>query len=105
MPFDGQAPNLLDVAKNVVIGQLNNIEKKKFTIAKPDGAEQSVAVDANTKFVDDHGDAITLAGYKTGDHVAATGILKDGVFFGGSSSENPGRFGTPPPPFPNRGSN
>jgi hypothetical protein len=109
MPFGGQAPNLGDVAKNIVVGQLKNVEKTKLTIAKPDGVEQAVAVDANTKFVGDHGDAITLADYKTGDHVAATGTLKDGVFVAAQVAKIPAGPGTPPPPppppFPNRSSN
>lgn len=100
-PFGGQAPNLSDVAKNVVVGQLKNIEKAKLTIARPDGVEQAVAVDANTKFVGDHGDAITLADFKTGDHVAATGALKDGVFVAAQLAKIPAGPGTlPPPPLP-----
>ena len=107
LPFGGPPPNLADIGKNVVVGQLKNVEKTKLTIAKPDGVEQAVAVDANTKFVGDHGDAITLADFKTGDHVAATGALKDGVFVAVQLAKIPAGPGTPPPPppFPNRGSN
>jgi hypothetical protein len=108
-PFGGQTPNLSDVAKNIVVGQLKNLEKTKLTVAKPDGVEQAVAVDANTKFVGDHGDAISLADFRTGDHVAATGALKDGVFVAAQLARLPAGPGTPapppPPPFPNRGSN
>jgi hypothetical protein len=106
-PFGGQPPNLSDVAKNVVVGQLKNVEKTKLTIAKPDGVEQAIAVDANTKFVGDHGDAISLADFKTGDHIAATGALKEGVFVAAQLAKIPAGPGAPPPPppFPNRGSN
>ena len=79
-PSGGQPPNLPDLAKNVVLGQLKNIEKTKLTIAKLDGVEQPVAVDSNTKFVGEQGGAITLADFKTGDQVAAIGTIKDGVF-------------------------
>ena len=104
-PFGGQTPNLSDVAKIIVVGQLKNVEKTKLTIAKPDGVEQAVAVDANTKFVGDHSDAITLADFKTGDHVAATGAVKDGVFVAAQVTKIPAGPGTPPPPppFPNQG--
>ena len=106
LPFGGQPPNLSDIGKNVVVGQLKNVEKTKLTIAKPDGVEQAVAVDANTKFVGDHGDAISLAEFKTGDHVAATGALKDGVFVAAQLAKIPAGPGAPPPPpFPNRGGN
>ena len=107
LPFGGQTPNLSDVAKNIVVGELKNLEKTKLTVAKPDGVEQAVAVDANTKFVGDHGDVISLADFKTGDHVAATGALKDGVFVAAQLAKIPAGPGTPPPPppFPNRGSN
>lgn len=109
-PFGGQAPNLPDLAKNVLVGQLKNIEKTKLTIAKPDGVEQAAAVDANTKFVGDHGAAITLADFKTGDKVAATGTLKDGVFVVAQLAKVPSGPGTPPPlpplpQLPSRGSN
>jgi len=99
-PFSGQTPNLSDVAKNIVVGQLKNVERTKLTIAKPDGVEQAVAVDTNTKFVGDHGDAISLADFKTGDHVAATGTLKDGVFVAAQVAKIPAGPGTPPPPPP-----
>lgn len=105
-PFGGQPPNPPDLAKNVVLGQLKNVEKTKLTIAKPDGVEQPVAVDANTKFVGEHGDAITLADFKTGDQVAAIGTLKDGVFMAAQLAKVPAGPGAPPlPPVPNRGSN
>jgi hypothetical protein len=106
-PSGAQAPNLPDVAKNVVIGQLKKIEKTQLTIGKPDGVEQPVSVDANTKFVGDHGDAITLADFKTGDQVAAIGTLKDGVFAAAQLAKVPSSPGAPPPPppIPNRGSN
>jgi hypothetical protein len=104
-PFGGQAPNFADLVKNVVVGQLKNVDKTKLTIAKPDGVEQAVAVDANTKFVGDHGDAISLADFKSGDHVAAMGAPKDGVFVATQLAKIPAGPGTPPPPFPNRGSN
>lgn len=106
-PFGGHAPNFSEVAKSVVVGQLKNVEKTKLTIGKSDGVEQSVAVDANTKFVGDHGEAITLADFKTGDQVAAVGTLKDGVFFAAHLAKLPSGSGAPPPspPFPNRGSN
>ena len=106
-PFGGQAPNLPDVAKNVVLGQLKKVEKTELTIAKPDGVEQRVAVDANTKFVGDHGAAITLADFKTGDQVAAIGTLKDGVFMATQLAKVPSGPGAPPPlpTAPNRGSN
>ena len=105
-PFGGQSPNLSDVAKNVVVGQLKTVDKAKLTIAKPDGVEQAVALDTNTKFVGDHGEAISLADFKTGDHVAATGALKDGIFVSAQLAKIPAGLGTPPPPppFPNRGS-
>lgn len=107
MPFGGAAPNFSEVAKNVVVGQLKNVEKSKLTIAKPDGVEQAVVVDASTKFVGDHGDAISLADFKTGDHVAATGALKDGVFVAAQLVKIPAGPGTPPPPppLPSRGGN
>ena len=79
-PFGGQAPNFSDIAKNVVVGELQKVEKTNLTIAKPGGAQQLVAVDANTKFVGDGGQAIKLTDFKAGDKVAATGTLKDGVF-------------------------
>jgi hypothetical protein len=106
-PFGGQAPNLPDVAKNVVLGQLKKVEKTELTIAKPDGVEQRVAVDANTKFVGDHGAAITLADFKPGDQVAAIGTLKDGVFVAAQLAKVPSGPGAPPPPptAPNQGSN
>ena len=105
-PFGGQPPDLPALAKNVVLGQLKKVEKTKLTIAKPDGMEQPVAVDANTKFVGDQGNAISLADFKTGDHVAATGTLKDGVFVASQLAKIPaGPPKPPPPPFPNQGSN
>jgi hypothetical protein len=64
--FGGQAPNVPDVAKNVVVGELKKIEKTNLTVARPDGAEQLVAVDANTKFVGERGDAIKLPDFKPG---------------------------------------
>ena len=99
-PFGGPPPNLSDVAKKLVVGQLTTVEKTKLTIAKPDGVEQAVAVDANTKFVGDHGDAISLADFKTGDRVAATGALKDGIFVAAQLAKIPAGPGTPPPPPP-----
>lgn len=105
-PFGGQPPNLPDVTKNVVLGQLKNVEKTKLTIAKPDGVEQPMAVDANTKFVGEHGEVIALADFKTGDQVAAIGALKDGVFMAAQLARVPSGPGAqPPPPVPNRGSN
>ena len=104
-PFGGQAPNLPDVTKNVVVGQLKNVEKAKLTIAKPDGMEQAVAVDANTKFIGEQGGAISLADFKTGDHVAATGALKDGVFVAAQLAKIPAGPGAPPPPPPLPGQN
>jgi hypothetical protein len=111
-PFGGQPPNLPEIAKNVVLGQLKNVEKTKLTIAKPDGVEQQVAVDANTKFIGEHGAAITLADFKTGDQVAAIGTLKDGVFVAAQLAKVPSGPGAPPsppsppsPPAPNQGSN
>lgn len=107
LPFGGPPPNPSDIGKNVVVGQLKNVEKTKLTIDKPDGVEQAVAMDGNTKFVGDHGDAISLADFKTGDHVAATGTLKNGVFVAAQVAKLPTGPVTPPPspPFPNRGSN
>lgn len=106
-PFAGQASNVPDAGKNVVLGQLTKVEKTKLTLAKPDGMEQAVAVDANTKFIGDHGAAIMLADFKTGDKVAATGTLKDGVFLAAQLAKIPSPPGTPPPlpPLPNPGSN
>ena len=106
-PFGGQAPNLPDVVKNVVVGELKKLEKTNLTIAKPDGVEQLVAVDANTTFVGDGGAAIKLADFKTGDKVAATGTLKDGVFVAAQLAKMPSGAGAPPPlpPLPNPGSN
>lgn len=104
-PFGGQAPNLSDATKNVVVGQLKNVEKTKLTIAKPDGVEQAVAVDANTKFIGEQGAAISLVDFKTGDHVAATGALKDGVFVAAQLAKIPAGPGAPPPPPPFPGQN
>jgi hypothetical protein len=86
---------------------LKNVEKTKLTIAKPDGVEQAVAVDANTKFVGFHGGAISLADFKAGDPVAAACALKEGIFVAAQLAKIPAGPGTPPPPppFPNRGSN
>lgn len=95
-PFGGQAPNLADVGKNVVVGEVKKLEKTKLTLAKPDGVEQAVAVDANTKFVGDHGEAITLADLKSGDKVAATGTVKDGVFVAAQLTKIPAGPGAPP---------
>lgn len=101
-PFGGQPP---EIPKSVVLGQLKNVEKTKLTIAKPDGVEQPVAVDANTKFVGEQGAAITLADFKTGDQVAAIGTLKDGVFTAAQLAKVPSGPGAPPPPpVPNGGS-
>jgi hypothetical protein len=107
MPFGSQAPQLPDFTKNVIIGQLKNVEKTKLTLSRPDGVEQSVALDATTKFVGDHGDAITLADFKAGDKVAVTGTLKDGVLVAAQLAKVPSGPGTPPalPPLPNPGSN
>jgi len=99
-PSGGQAPSLADVAKNVVLGQLKKVDKTELTIAKPDGVEQAVTVDANTKFVGDHGDTITLADFRTGDQVAAVGTVKDRVFVAAQLAKLPPRPGMPPPPPP-----
>jgi hypothetical protein len=86
---------------------LKKVEKTELTIAKPDGVEQSVAVDANTKFLGDHGQAITLADFKTGDQVAAVGTLKDRVFVAAQLAKVPSGPGAPPPAptAPNQGNN
>ena len=102
MPFGGEPPNLADIGKNVVVGELKKIEKMKLTLTKPDGVEQAVAVDANTKFFGDHRDAIKLEDFKTGDKVAATGTLKDGVFVAAQLAKIPPAPEPPPlPPLPN----
>lgn len=95
-PFGGQAPNLADAGKNVVFGEVKKLENTKLTIARPDGVEQAVAVDANTKFVGEDGDAIKLADFKSGDKVAATGIIKDGVFVAAQLNKIPAGPGAPP---------
>jgi len=59
-----------------------------------------VTVDANTKFVGDHGDTITLADFRTGDQVAAVGTVKDRVFVAAQLAKLPPRPGMPPPPPP-----
>jgi len=97
-PFGGEAPKLEDVGKNVVIGELKKLEKTKVTISRPDGVEQSITLDANTKFLGEHGEAITLADFKTGDRVGATGTLKDGVFLADKFAKAPSSLGAPPPP-------
>ena len=98
----GQPPNVADAAKNVVVGELKTLETTKLTVARPDGVEQSVAVDANTKFVGDRGDTITLADFKPGDKVAAIGALKDGTFVAAQLAKLPSAPAAPPPlpPFP-----
>jgi hypothetical protein len=67
--------------------------------------EQAVAVDANTKFVGEHGDAIKLADFKGGDKVAATGTIKDGVFVAAQLNKIPAGPGAPPalPQLPQSG--
>lgn len=99
-PFGGEAPNVGDVGKNVVIGELKKIEKTKLTISRPDGGEQSLTVDANTKFFGEHGEAITLADFKTGERVGAIGTLKDGVFLAAKLGKTPSPSPPPPPPTP-----
>jgi hypothetical protein len=78
--FSGEVPNLQEIGKRVVAGRLEKIEDTKLTISHPHGVEYSVVVDANTEFLDAHGQAVTLADFKPGEQVAAVGTLKDGVF-------------------------
>ena len=67
------------MGKEIIAGEIKSIDGLKLTIARPDGQTQSIAVDENTSFRK-HGESVTLADLKPGDHVFGRGQLKDGVF-------------------------
>jgi len=85
-----------DLGKTFIIGQLTKVEATKLTIHRPDGVDQTIAVDANTKFLDSNRNAITLADLKAGDRIAGVGALKDGVFVPTELRKAPNA----PPPLP-----
>lgn len=95
--YSGEVPSFQDIGKRVAVGKLTRMDKTKLTISRPDGVQDSVVVDANTRFVSDSDQAITLAEFKIGDQVVATGTLKEGVFVAAEFGKVPPDFSTPPP--------
>ena len=96
----GEPPNPQDIGKAFIIGRLEKIENMKLTIRRPDGVDQGTEVDENTKFLDANAKVITLADFKTEDHVAGIGALKNGVFVLAELHKAPADPSAPPPPPP-----
>ena len=101
LSFGNDAPDPQDVGKNLVVGQLKTVEPMKLTVSRPDGVEQSVVVDVNTKYLGDHGNVVTLAAFRTGEPVAAIGTLENGEFVATKVLKVPSCPRTPAPAVPN----
>ena len=78
--FSSEPSSPQDAGQNFITGELKKSEDTQLTICRPDGVNQPVEVDESTEFLDAHGDPITLADFKTGDHVAGIGAFKNDVF-------------------------
>ncbi|MBS1853440.1 MAG: hypothetical protein JST79_21290 [Acidobacteria bacterium] len=77
------APSMGDfrdaLGKKFILGEIKSIQGLQLTILRPDGVEQTIAVDESTSFRKD-GESVTLADFKAGDHVFGRGELKNEVF-------------------------
>jgi hypothetical protein len=62
-----------------IAGEIKTIEGTKLTILRIDGETQVIAVDEGTSFRKQN-QSVTLADFKPGDHVFASGTVKNGVF-------------------------
>lgn len=96
--FGGPPPNPQDMGKTFIIGELKTIEDTKLTIRRPDGVDQTVQVDANTKFLDARGDTIKLTDLKPGEHISGIGAVKDGAVILTECRKAPDLSAPPPPP-------
>lgn len=96
--FNREPSSPPDVGQSFIVGELRKIEDRKLTVRRPDGVDHTIEVHGNTKFVDAHGDAITLAKFKIGDRVAGIGALKNNVFVLAELREAPIDLSTLPPP-------
>lgn len=96
--FAGPPPNAQDSGKTFIVGELKKIEDTKLTIRRPDGVDQMVQVDANTKFISARGETVKLADFKPGDHISGIGGVKDGVVVLTECRKAPDLSAPPPPP-------
>ena len=87
--FNNNVPDPQDIGKNLVIGRLKAIEGTQVTIARPDGTDQLVIVDASTEFFRDYACSATLANFKIGEQVFAIGTIEDGDFLADKLIEPP----------------
>lgn len=109
-----------NLGKTFLMGRITKIDETKLTIKRPDGVEQTAAVDENTTIrkggrmrspmgegaapapaaAPNQGEPITLADVKVGDSVNGPGAVKDGVFLFKELHVGGGRRGDGPPPPP-----
>ena len=87
VPPAGMMGNMRDgLGKNFIMGEIKSINGTQIEIARPDGQTQTIAVDENTSFKKDR-ESVTLADFKTGDHVFGRGEVKNNVFVASSLNE------------------
>jgi hypothetical protein len=85
------------LGKRFIAGEIKAIEGTSLTILRPDGVTQTIQVDENTSFRR-QGESVTLADFKTGDHVFGRGELKNGTFVAAVlNAGDPRQMGMPRP--------
>ena len=85
------------LGKRFIAGEIKSIEGTSLTILRVDGQTQTIQVDESTSFRK-QGESITLADFKSGDHVFGRGELKNGTFVAAVlNAGDPRQMGMPRP--------
>jgi len=85
------------LGKRFIAGEIKSIDGTRLTILRPDGVTQTIEVDESTSFRKQN-ESITLADFKTGDHVFGRGELKNGTFVAAVlNAGDPQQMGMPRP--------